>query len=217
MKSKYILKLIIFCLLIITPFAAYSGEIDEKEAAEFAQVQGQKLLGIFAEPDRRIKYKQLDDLFLNYVDLEHISRFVIGKYWRQMDEEQQAQYQDLFKRYATNIYKGFPLNFDKNLDFVVTSSRKEGKDVFVGTDIEYIDSSGKKSTFLVEFRMHKRDGRLMITDIKIGESSLILSYRTRFYKMVVDADEDMDWFLEDFELSTISAEKTYALPDDDED
>ena len=56
----------------------------------------------------------------------------------------------------------------------------------------------------------------MLTDIKIGESSLILSYRNKFYQMIKSADEDMEWFLEDFELTTVSAEKAYALPEEDE-
>ena len=34
--------------------------------------------------------------------------------------------------------------------------------------------------------------------------------------MIKSADEDMEWFLEDFELTTVSAEKAYALPEEDE-
>lgn len=50
------------------------------------------------------------------MDLDYISRFVVGKYWRQMSAEQQKKYQELFTRYALNVYKGFPLSFDDNLD-----------------------------------------------------------------------------------------------------
>lgn len=50
----------------------------------------------------------------------------------------------------------------------------------------------------------------MITDIKVAESSLILSYRGRFYQMIADADEEMEWFLEDFELLADSGKKFYS-------
>ena len=38
------------------------------------------------------KYAMLDDLFLNYVDLNYISKFVIGKYWKDMNKSQQEKY-----------------------------------------------------------------------------------------------------------------------------
>ena len=167
-------------------------------------------MNTFAEKDPAVKYKKLDELFLNYVDLDYISRFVVGKYWRQMSAEQQKKYQELFTRYALNVYKGFPLSFDDNLDFVISDVERDGEYALVRTNIDYRGMDGKATTFLVEFRVHKKNGRIMITDIKVAESSLILSYRGRFYQMIADADEEMEWFLEDFELLADSGEKFYS-------
>lgn len=213
MKSKSFLQLIILLLVFLLSTSVYAKELSQKEALEFSNIQGQNLLRTFSEKDIKQKYQKLDDLFLNYVDLDYISRFVVGKYWRQMNTEQQEQYQNLFKRYATNVYKGFPLSFDNNLTYTITGSRKEDKEVFVVANIEYDpQNSSEKMVFLIEFRLHKPKDKIMITDIKIAESSLILSYRKRFYQMIADADGEIEWFLEDFELTTTSAEKTYALP-----
>ena len=213
MKSKYFLQLIIFWSFLLVSSPAFSEDLTEDEAVEFANTQGQGLINTFSESDLRKKYEKLDYLFLNYIDLDYISRFVVGKYWRQMSEEQQALYQELFKRYSMSVYKGFPLQFNNNIDFTVNGARKEGDQVTVVTNIDYIPQNGRPVNFLVEFRMHKIDGVIKMTDIKVAESSLILSYRNRFYQMIRDAAEDMEWFLEDFELSTQSAEKIYALPD----
>ena len=41
----------------------------------------------------------------------------------------------------------------------------------------------------------------MVQDMKIQESSMLLSFRDRFNKMIqVDSDGEIDWFLEDLEV-----------------
>jgi len=215
MKSNCFLYFILFCGLLFCPAPLKAESLSLAEAESFAREQGNNLLSFFAEKDIRVKYQKLDSLFLNHIDLDYIARFVVGKYWREMTPEQQTSYRELFKRYAVSVYKGFPLTFDNRISFEITGARAEGDDVFVGADIAYARASSAAEHFLVEFRMHKRDGAVRLTDIKIGESSLILSYRGRFYQMIKSADEDMGWFLEDFELATVSAEKNYALPEDD--
>ena len=105
-------------------------------------------------------------------------------------------------------------NFILKVDFKITEAVKDKEDVLIRTYIDYRGSDGKNSQFLVEFRVHKKDGRIMLTDIKVAESSLILSYRNRFYQMIADADEEIDWFLEDFELLTDSSEQGYLRVED---
>ena len=124
-----------------------------------------------------------------------------------MTPEQQQHYQELFTRYALNTYKTFPLAFDEDdLNFDIADVKTENEYTLVQTNIKYRGSDGQMTTFLVEFRLHKKDDQIMLTDLKVAESSLILSYRSRFYQMVADADEEMEWFLEDFELLAESSE-----------
>ena len=213
MKSNSFLYFIFFCGLLLTASVCKAEELSTYEAETFTLEQGNNLLSAFSEKDLATKYKKLDNLFINYIDLNYISKFVVGKYWRDMTMEQQNKYQSLFKRYAMSIYKGFPLQFDNRISFTITGSHTDGKAVIVETNINYKDAEKNTDTYLVEFRMHKTNGHIMLTDIKVAESSLILSYRNRFYQMIKESDEDMAWFLEDFELTTKSAEKHYALPD----
>ncbi len=214
MKSNYFLHFILFFGLLLFAVPTKAADLTLQEAESFALEQGNNLLSFFAEKDIATKYQKLDDMFLNYVDLDYIGKFVVGKYWRQMSPEQREQYMDLFKRYSINVYKGFPLTFENRLSFDITGSRSDKKDVFVTANIKYQQSpQGEPMQFIVEFRMHKVKDVIKITDIKIGESSLILSYRNKFYEMIKASDEEMEWFLEDFELLTVSAEKQYSLQD----
>ena len=73
------------------------------------------------------------------------------------------------------------------------------------------NNPNEKQSILVSFRLNNRDGNLRIVDLKLGESSLILSYRSRFYEMIANDDEDLGWFIEDLQMITESTEKQNQL------
>lgn len=202
MKRNLFLQLIIaFCL---AAFPAYSQDLTDREARAWVMDKGDMLLDAFVLDDLAVKYQKLDNLFLNYVDLNYISRFVIGKYWRNMTSEQQDAYQELFTRYALGVYKSFPLTFENRVDYRVEEVNKKGRFTEVITKID-LKKEGIEEINLT-FYLDKQNDEIKIVDIKLLESSLILSYRSRFQQMVRDADEDMAWFLEDFETTVTSTE-----------
>lgn len=217
MKSKIFLRLIIFCFFCFAGIASSAEKITVTEAESWTNQKGQALLKAFAVKDIKTKYAQLDEMFLNDVDLDYIGKFVMGKYWRQMTPEQQKKYIPLFKRYSLSLYKSFPLDFNINIKFKVTNVKidKNYADVttFITVEEKEINRQPENSAeqnqegIVVGFRIHKDKGRLKIIDLKLAESSLILSYRGRFYEMIRELDDEMEWFLEDLETITASAEQ----------
>ena len=210
MKSKIFLQLIIFCFMSFADVALCAEKISRQEAESWTYQKGKDLLDTFALQEISVKYAKLDEMFLNDIDLDYIGKFVVGKYWRQMSKEQQARYIPLFKRYSLSLYKGFPLNFDFDIDFKVTNVKTEKNYTDINTLITLDgepQNTQNQNSFLVSFRVHKVDGKLKIIDLKLAESSLILSYRGRFYEMIRELDDEMEWFLEDLETITVSAEQ----------
>lgn len=213
MKRNHFLQLIIFCLMIFGALPLRAAPIDPTEAKTWANSQGQLLLGTFGETNVAKKYQKLDEIFLNYVDLDYIGRFVVGKYWKDLTPAQKEQYIPLFKRYSLAIYKGFPLDFGGKITFQVNrvDTQENYSDVMTGIATGGIDANGQPTQFLVVFRLVRAGNGLKIVDIKLAESSLILSYRNRFYQMISDNDGDMGWFLEDLENITTSTEKSNKM------
>lgn len=214
MKSNPFLRLIIFSLFLLAAVPLQAKPITESQAKNWAQEKGQRLLNAFSETDLNKRYTELDEMFLNDIDLDYISKFVLGKYWRQLDAEGQQNYQKLFKRYALGVYKSFPLEFDTSkIDFSINRVRLERENAIVIANIFFQLGSkpDDKQNILVEFRLNNKDGRLRIIDLKIGESSLILSYRSRFYEMIANNDEDLGWFIEDLQTITESTERQNRL------
>ena len=197
MKSKIFLQLIILCF---SASIAWAQPIKDKEAIQWVKDKGNNLLEIFAENDIKKKHSQLDKMFMEYVDMDYISKFVVGKYWKAMTEEQQSQFQALFRRYALAVYKNFPLDFDRRADFTVKEVDRTEKftDVIVALSVQLGPDATQMVDVQLVFRLVKSGKNIKIIDLKLNESSLILSYRGRFYEMILKDDEEMEWFLDDF-------------------
>lgn len=209
MKRNHFLQLIIFCFFAFYSAVAAAVPVDKVVAGKWAEEKGALLLKTFEEENVAEKYRKLDELFIKHVDLDYIGQFVAGKYWKRMSPVQQDKYQKLFKRYALGVYKGFPLSFKNKIAFKVNNvvSDSNFTDVWTSIDIGAAEPGSAPTLINVAFRLHQKGGQPQIVDITLAESSLILSYRARFYKMIMDSDEDLEWFLEDLETSAVSTEK----------
>ena len=207
---KVLLRLIFFLLLTWSVSAGATEKIGVKEAENWANHKGNQILQILADTNLERKYKALDEIFYKDIDLDNAAKFAVGKYWRKMSSEQQKQYVPLFKQYINSIYKGYPLNFGEGeVSFSVAKvlPSKSGVDVWCVIKLKALQQATgqEQSGFNVLFALVKNGGVLQVRDLKIGESSLLLAFRDRFYKMIYnDNDEEIDWFLED--LQTITAD-----------
>ncbi len=205
MKSNIFLRVIIGCLFFLVTNVCQAQTLSDKEALDFAVTKGKELLMAFQEPNLEKRYKVLDDMALTYIDIDYISRFVVGKYWRQMTREQQMIYKDIFVRYGLAFYKTLPLDFAKNLTYDINGAATEGKFVNVATTVNLNLGKEPQSISLI-FRLHKVDGIVKAVDVKVAESSMLLAYRSKFYEMLAQADGEVEWFLEDLELLTSTME-----------
>lgn len=215
MKSKIFLQLIILFL----GFFAFISEskasvVPENEASQWVNDQGYKLIDALSNQDIELKHRVLDEMFETNLDTDYMAKFVVGKYWRMFTSEQRERYVDLFKRYALSIYKSYPLDFNlEGLNFSVLNTQDIGGYTDVSCFIKLPDqlTNGKIESITVVFKLTKTNGQIKIVDLKIAESSLLLTYRNRFTKMIKDSDEELDWFLDDLSDLTVSNEKNVEL------
>lgn len=215
MKSKIFLQLIIL-LLSVFPFMhrAEAKSVPENQAYVWVEKTGYKLIDALANPDLDIKYQMVDEIFESHVDIQYMAKFVLGKYWRDLLPEQQETYLSLFKRYTLSLYKNYPLNFDAgNLNFKITTVNVSENFTDVGCLVklpaQYTAQSIDSITII--FKLSQNQEEIKIVDLKIGESSLLLTYRSRFMRMIKDADEDMVWFLDDLANLAASNEKNAEM------
>ena len=197
MKSNKILQVIIGLMLIFGTGSVRAQELSEAEALQFASTKGEELLMSFQEPDLAKRYQKLDELFLNYIDVDYVSRFVVGKYWRQMTDEQRVRYRKIFIKYGLSYYKTLPLDYAKKLTYQIKGAEKDGQFVNVSTIVQVDLGEQEKQNVVLIFRLHKTGNIIKAVDVKVAESSLLLAYRSKFYEMIAQSDNEIEWFLED--------------------
>lgn len=208
MKSKFFLQLIICLAFLCAPVAVVLAASVAPAAAEaWADKTGRELLDTFRDPDLGRRFANLDRLFLENIDLDYVARFVMGKYWKTMSEDQKNAYLPLFRRYALSSYKTFPLDFVDSLSYKVTGAAADRQFTTV-TAVVHVQMSPEQPAedFVLYFRLHETAGKIKLVDIKLAESSLILAYRNKFYQQIAELDGEIEWFLEDLETQTLSNE-----------
>jgi len=217
MKLKYFLQLIILFLL----FCGFSlpcnaDNLSPQEAREWAENKGREILNILTNDNITDRFDKLDEIADNDIDLDYAGRFVVGKYWRQMSEEQKQKYIPLFKRYSKSLYKSYNTDLkDGEVTYTVDKALtgKTGVDVFCTVKINEIEKNvddNSKGGIKVVFSLVKMDGKIKVRDLKIEESSFLRAYRERFYKMIHEDNEDeIDWFLEDLETIVRDNEENF--------
>ena len=204
MKIKYFLQLITLFLafLIYVPDAA--ANVEQKQAIAWAQNKGDEILQILTSEDSPEKYRMLDNILHNDADLAYAAKFIIGKYWKQMTDEQQKEYVSLFSRYMENLYKSYSLNIRKGaisfqIQKVITGNKNT--DIHCTIFFNNLQDSAQDEKPLdipVVFVIHREDNHIKVRDIKFGETSFLIYYRQYFQQQIHEEyDDEITWFLED--------------------
>lgn len=206
MKSNIFLHFITGCFMFLVIGNLQAKPLSDDEAMIFADTKGKELIQTFQEENLAKRYQILDKMIMEYIDIEHISRFVIGKYWRVMTPEQKKTYEETFVRYGLALYKTLPLEYAKNIEYKIMSANSDNNYTNVLANVKF-SISEEPMNVTVSFRLHKVAEKIKIVDVKVAESSLLLSYRGKFYEMIAQYDDEIDWFLEDLLDQTITMEK----------
>ncbi len=216
MKLKHCLYLLFFLLgALLLPTIAFAAEnFTSEEARTWADSKGREVLNILTSENSAEKYQKLDEILQNDVDLDHAARFVIGKYWKQMTEKQRTEYMDVFKKYTSALYKSYPLDIEKGavtyaIDKVLADKQLQNVycTVYIKAIEKNVDDKSKGGIHVI-FSLVKNDDKIQVRDLKITETSFLLAYRERFYKILhEDDDDDIDWFLEDLKQITADLER----------
>lgn len=115
--------------------------------------------------------------------LDSIGKFVVGRYWREMNQEQQAEYLELFsewllKTYANRLggYNGQTLQIVKSIE---TDSRY--KDVVVSTQINLANS---QQPINADWRVRKFGNEYKIIDVAVEGASMVATQRREFEAVI---------------------------------
>lgn len=114
-------------------------------------------------------------------DVEGISRFVLGRYYRTASDSERQQFEQVFDKYMIDVYWGH-FNQYTGQRFVVTKKTPQGTD----TTLVYsqIIQPGGQQPVNVVWRVVNHGGKYQISDVSIEGVSELVSYRQEFSSVI---------------------------------
>ena len=211
---RKLFRIICFCLLGLAKLAvADEVAVSSTDARDWTNSKGKELLQTLAEPDLIVKYSKLDKMMTEYVNLDYVAKFVIGKYGKIMTPEQKERYRGLFQRYVLSLYKQFNLTIEEgSIKFSIDSVTEHPRFTTVQCTVDPGDvlKNIKIEKIPVKFKLIRGvSDTIQAVDLEISEVSMVIEYRKRFYQMIKEEEEDINWFLDRFDDKVRANEKAF--------
>ena len=119
---------------------------------------------------------EIDRVLSNYFDMDTITRFSAGQYWRAANADQRAEYGTLFREVLCGT---IVRNFDQLNGLAYTPGATSAKgDKFVIVGGTFTDTAGARPPVAVNWRVLTREGKPpRVFDIEIENLSLLVTQK----------------------------------------
>ena len=125
-------------------------------------------------------YDLINDLIIPVFDFNNMSRWILGKYWKQASEEQRNVFTAEFKDLLVRTYAKAVLGFS-NEKVVLLNTQTNPKNNMVKVNTEIISDAGVTP---VNYYMHISDGSWKVVNVAFEGISLVETYRKSFASVI---------------------------------
>ncbi len=184
--ARFATYIVLFLLLATTLAAAQMqrrfASAETQEAERFIADLGATAISVLRQPDLTLNQReaQFHRLLRSKFDLDFISRFVLGKYWRQITPEQQEEYRELFGQFVLKTYAA-RLGGYAGQQFHVANVYSGGKQDMV---VRSVISGGSGQPLTADWRVRHIDGTLKIIDVSVEGISMSITQRQEFAAVI---------------------------------
>src|SRR6185312_2786769 len=167
----------------LTFFAATSAGAAANDAAGFINDLVQAALKSLANKQlsQADRVKDFRSLLDRNFDMPRISRFVLGRYWKDASPEDRQHFRTLFEEYVVRSYAARFSEYSGE-QVKITGSRPEGETTTL-VQSEIIRTNGAPPA-KVDWRVHKNDHDFKIVDVDVEGVSMIVTQREEFSSVI---------------------------------
>ncbi len=195
----------LFAVFLLFSINANANENkDQEDAKLFIENIGDKIITVAKEKkySESLKRQKIIDLVDSSIDPNWISRFVLGKNFKNFNDQQKARFTKLYRDFM--IYTYGPKFKDYN------GRKFQVNDISFKNNIYLIKSEflpkDSDTPILVDFKVKKNDEGFQILDFIAEGISLIETQRSEFNSVI--SEKGIDKFLEDLEVKIKKLKKS---------
>jgi len=154
-----------------------------------------------AHPSKAVVFAE--EYILPYVDTYKMSRYVMGRKWKQASKQQQTDFVDAFTKTILNSYASSLIKLQiEEIDIVKTTSKRKGR---ASVETEVTQSSGEKTKVVYRLFQNKKDKKWFIYDFAVEGISLLVNYRKSFSSEI--SKKGLDQVITDMQNNLKTPEK----------
>lgn len=171
----------IVAVIVATPSgAADRPGLDESQA--FVEKLADDAVRTWAmhESDEAARNEAMDALIRSAFDIDFISRAVLGRYWRKLDDGQRHRFRELFPEFVVEVYLPHIAKYSRD-HLRVLGARPRGKrDVVVKSEL--LSDTG--DWIEADWRIRSVGDGIRIIDLSVAGVSLVLVQRQEFEAVI---------------------------------
>ena len=187
--SRLVLIIFVTFLFIFSPKQQYAVAGDDPGAYVMAMTKNAIDTLTSQSISQQEKELQFGQLFDKNFDVPSISRFVLGKYWKQASTDQKKKFIKTFRNYVVKTYSSrFNEYSGEQLQLLNTENESNPNIFLVHTALERQDAPIIK----VDWRIGKKKDRFVILDIIIEGISLAITQRSEFVSVIDQNEGNID-------------------------
>jgi phospholipid transport system substrate-binding protein len=122
-------------------------------------------------------YGLINELVIPHFDFTSMSKWVLGKNWRQASDIQREKFVNEFRTLLVRTYARALLEYsDQQINYLPVESNPNSNLVVVKTNVQSTGSNAVP----IDYRMHVSDGEWKVVDVAVDGISLVATYRGSF-------------------------------------
>lgn len=127
--------------------------------------------------DPEALYAMIEEVLVPRVDIEEMSKLVLGRHWRSASEEQRERFSQAFKQMVIQTYGNALYGFDKEkIEYQPVRADDDAEDITFRANV--ITDNGDKVPVTLD--MHLVDGNWKVYNGTVGNLSFVTNYRGQF-------------------------------------
>ncbi len=178
-RRLFLLALTALPALAASPAPALAAATD---AGAFVKSLGDQVINTLkntslSQTQREQTFRQLFD---QGFDVPEISRFALGRFWRQATPQQRTQYQSLFEEFIVRTYAARFSGYSGQTFSVTGSQPGQNGEVTVRSSINRPDGPPVR----VDWQVRKEGSQYKIVDVVVEGVSMVITQRQEFASVI---------------------------------
>ena len=150
------------------------------EQAFVYQVAGEVLSAVRAAPSQGNAKETLEGVFSNYVDIEWVGQFVLGRHWKEANETQKQRFITSYRSFMVGGYTSRLRQYSGD-DYTVSAPRNAGDGRYALT-MKVKRAQG--APVVIDYKIRKNGSSYKIYDLVVEGISLITTQRSEFDSVI---------------------------------